>query len=37
MPWVRWRLRGNEVGPRCLRGSEVVSAWQCGGPLALAW
>jgi hypothetical protein len=25
MPWVRWRLRGSEVGPRCLRGSEVAS------------
>jgi hypothetical protein len=42
MPWVRWRLRGSEVGPRCLRGSEVASgevalAWQCGGPWALTW
>jgi hypothetical protein len=42
MPWVRWHLRGSEVGPRCLRGSEwhqgeVPLAWQCGRPLALAW
>jgi hypothetical protein len=25
---VRWRLHGSEVGPRCLRGSEVAPAWQ---------
>jgi hypothetical protein len=25
MPWVRWRLHGSEVGPRCLCGSEVAS------------
>jgi hypothetical protein len=35
MPWVRWRLRGSEVGLRCLRGSEVASGF--GGACVAVW